>query len=136
MQKDKRILLFVYGTLKRGGYNSYLLKKAKFLGEGETLDKFAMYVNGSGSVPFVIKNEKVSTIKGELYEVDKKTLKEVDSLEGHPFFYKREKVQVRLKDSGEVVEAWMYFWRKAKFGILKEDGFFNVRGENLRECVG
>jgi len=131
MEKNKEVLLFVYGTLKKGGWNHYYLKDAEFMGEAETVEKYAMYV--SGMIPFVVKNEKISTIKGELYRVNKEILKKVDLLEGHPFGYKREKVKVRLRESGEEKEAWMYIWknyRAVNCGLLIKDGYFDVRGED------
>ena len=98
--------LFVYGTLKRGHCNHYLLEGCPFMGEAETKEKYALY---EADIPYVIKEKKISHIKGEVYEVPRHILKRIDRLEGHPFFYKREKARVVLED-GREVEAWMYFW--------------------------
>ncbi len=118
---EKGELLFVYGTLKRGFGNHYFLRHCEFLGEGETVEKYAMYICG---VPYVVSSEKVSTIKGELYRVGEKVLKEIDRLEGHPWGYKREKIKVCLED-GSIVFAWMYFGNgigRGRMGILRTDG--------------
>ncbi len=73
-------------------------------------------------IPYVIREEKVSPIFGELYEVDEKTLYEIDDLEGHPEEYKREKTRIIL-ENGEEIEAWMYFYPE-KLGILVKTGNF------------
>jgi gamma-glutamylcyclotransferase (GGCT)/AIG2-like uncharacterized protein YtfP len=117
-------LLFVYGTLKSGFWNHHYLEDSEYLGKAETKEKYAMYVGG---IPFVVKGQKVSTIKGEVYEVSKDVLKEIDRLEGHPFAYRREKVKVKLED-GKEVEAWMYFWRNNV-----EASTLNPEGEYISE---
>ncbi len=70
--------LFVYGTLKSDGALHSLLKTGKFLGEYVTKSKgYAMSSAGGNSFPFVYyTNAKTNPyrIKGELYEVDPKTL--------------------------------------------------------------
>lgn len=101
----ERELLFVYGTLKRGFGNHWYLEKAKFLGNAETVEKYALYEVG---IPYVVKEEKISTIKGEVYEVGRAELTAIDKLEGHPKYYRREKVRVRV-ENGDEVEAWFYF---------------------------
>lgn len=110
--------LFVYGTLKRGQANHRYLKGAEFIGEGESVEKFVMFDIG---VPVVTRDKKVASIKGELYRVSPEILKRCDKLEGHPRYYRREKVKVVVK--GEEFEAWMYLWiRPVRDGILVEDG--------------
>lgn len=101
--------LFVYGTLKRGHCNHYLLEGCEFLGNAETKEKYALYEAG---IPYLVKGKKVSHVKGEVYKVPEYVLKQIDRLEGHPFFYKREKAKVVLKD-GKEIDAWIYFFRKS-----------------------
>lgn len=97
-------LLMVYGTLRRGEYNNYLIKKQKCLGLVETEDKFKL-INHWG-LPVVDMTEGVSTIKGDLYEVDKETWKTLENLERYPDWYDRSRVKV-LKD-GVPHEAHIY----------------------------
>lgn len=76
--------LFVYGTLKKGGYNHHLLKDAKFLGEATIFGK----LYSMGSFPAMKEDgEQTSAVHGEVYEVDGFT--KLDRLEGHPHLYKR-----------------------------------------------
>ncbi len=109
--------IFVYGTLKKGKQFNYLLKKAKFLGNAETVEKFALYFD---QIPYMIKDEKISTIKGEVYEVTPEILKEVDIFEEHPTYYHREQIKVKL-DSGKIIDAWAYLFPTKK-GFLIEKG--------------
>lgn len=104
----KGIRVFVYGTLKEGHYNHILLSEGKgtrFLGR--------CYIEGSyrmvdmGSFPGVLQVTPDALdpcrIYGEVYRVDEETLYALDMLEGHPSFYRREKVETPWK------KAWMYF---------------------------
>jgi gamma-glutamylaminecyclotransferase len=93
--------VFVYGTLKRGFGNHHFLAGAKFLGTGTTKEKFAMY--SDGGIPFVVKNEEVCFIHGELYMMDKMCLRNLDRLEGHPRLYKREEIAISLFAGDKVV---------------------------------
>jgi gamma-glutamylcyclotransferase (GGCT)/AIG2-like uncharacterized protein YtfP len=121
LEKEKH-LLFVYGTLKRGFWNHSFLEGEEFVGEAETKEKYAMYVSG---IPFVVKGEQVSTIKGELYRVSSETLRLIDRLEGHPNWYRRELVPVYVWEGGRKreVQAYLYFSLKPE-GRLEESGVF------------
>lgn len=102
-------LVFVYGTLKKGFSNHRLLASSELLGVAQTVKKYAMYSTG---VPIVVKGEEVSRIHGELYRVDETTLVYLDSLEGHPDWYRREEVDVFVEDQEEGMRterAWIYF---------------------------
>lgn len=102
--------IFVYGTLKKGYGNHRLLTSSVFLGSGITVKKYLMTANG---IPFVSDepdNKNITNIVGELYQVDNQTMYQVDMLEGHPSFYKREKVEVEMLDNyNSRCMAWMYF---------------------------
>ncbi len=113
-------LVFVYGTLKKGFGNHYLLENSKFIGRAKTKEKYKMTANG---IPFVSKSKAVSHIIGEVYEVDDETLEKLDFLEDHPDWYKREKVKVVLED-GKELEAWLYFNEISEGEYLIPDGEF------------
>jgi gamma-glutamylaminecyclotransferase len=107
---DRKHIVFVYGTLKRGYGNNRLLSNATFLGEGETEGRFGLY-NGSG-FPFVSKNASVfSNIRGDVYAINDSELERLDRLEGHPNFYKREQAPVILQNAKSFhrIYAWVYF---------------------------
>ncbi len=93
--------IFVYGTLKKGFGNNYLLSGSKFLGERKTIESKWDMIN-LGWFPAVVYGK--NDIIGELYEVDELTLKNVDHLEGNGTFYTRELVSVsNISDP-----VWMY----------------------------
>lgn len=122
---SEKQIVFVYGTLKRGFGNHHLLNGSKFISQAITKEKYALYVSG---IPFVIEDEPVSHIAGEVYEVDDKTLARLDHLEGHPDWYRRKSVDVSVnKDEGtgdaRLIEAWIYFFPKRQ-GTLVESGIF------------
>ena len=122
-------LVFVYGTLKKGFSNHRLLASSELLGKARTVKKYAMYSTG---VPIVVKEEAVSAIFGELYRVDEVTLTYLDSLEGHPDWYRREEVEVLVEDKGggqHLEKAWIYF-------NLDKRGTLVPSGEHLKEWTG
>ena len=114
--------IFVYGTLKKGFSNHYLLEGSEWVGAAKTLEKYSLYASG---IPFVFKGEAVSHIYGELYRVDELTLKIIDRLEGHPEWYWREKDQFETKE-GRTVTAWLYFYPE-KRGKLVKSGRYEQR---------
>ncbi|WP_027359763.1 gamma-glutamylcyclotransferase family protein [Desulforegula conservatrix] len=120
-----RHMLFVYGTLKKGFGNHGLLANAEFKGNAITQEKYALYVAG---IPFVIKDESISHIHGELYVVNQATLAKLDRLEGHPDCYKRETIKVSLeeREAAEAIAAWIYFYPE-KRGLLIQSGIYEIR---------
>ncbi len=115
--------VFVYGTLKKGFGNHRLLSGAVFLGQAVTEEFYALYVSG---IPFVIRDKQVSSIHGEIYLVGQAMLKDLDNLEGHPGWYKREQISVCLQDgkcTNKYIHAWIYFFPKP-IGQLQADGIY------------
>lgn len=89
-------LLFVYGTLRRGGPNHERLARARFVGAATTAERYALFVDG---IPFLAASPAVHRVRGEVYAVDAETLAELDRLEGHPRWYERRPVAVVLDDA-------------------------------------
>ena len=101
-------VIAVYGTLKKGhgNYYSYLHRRSIFMGAGETVNKHPLIVNG---LPYLSPQKGIGHhVQVDVFRVDDTTFKEVDRLEGHPRWYKRESTDIRLKD-GKIVSAWVYF---------------------------
>lgn len=105
MTENRNELVFVYGTLKTGFYNNYLLDDADLIAYGETEQKYMMTESG---IPFVTKQAEISTIKGEVYSLSPIDLSNLDVLESHPTWYKREQVNV-VDEDGVVYLCWLYF---------------------------
>ena len=110
--------VFVYGTLQRGCSNHGLLVGSQFLGAAVTEDDFVMRTlvdaQGRRGIPFVGRDIPLGPVHGELFAVDDRTLVQLDQLEGcvpddpDASWYRREKVAVRIGDSGEVHQAFIY----------------------------
>jgi gamma-glutamylaminecyclotransferase len=112
----EKYLIFVYGTLKKGYSNHYFLDGAHFVDDAVTKDRYALYVSG---IPYLSKDEKISKIYGEVYEVDFDILKRVDMLEEHPGWYKREIAEVYLMSKNKFVESWIYFFPNPEGELIK-----------------
>lgn len=102
--------VFVYGTLKKGFYNHYLLGGAPLVDSGQYLLPFSM--KSVGAFPALDPEDHISRIYGEIYDVEEHVLTKLDYLEGHPDWYERIKFNFNDK------EAWVYVrspsWRTAE----------------------
>ena len=123
--------LFVYGTLLNGQRNNGRLEGGSFIGGGVTVKRYRMtagtYRDTFYSVPYVNSQKRTHHVKGELYIVDDHLLRWVDRFEGHPRFYRRERIEVR-SDDGRIVKAWIYFNNRA-------EGVHLVRGGDYARFV-
>lgn len=115
--------VFVYGTLKSHHSNSGYLAESKFLGDYFARD---MHLINTIGFPYAYEEEGLEAI-GELYEVDKATMRSLDRLEGYPDHYDRKEVTVQpfldilVKSKAE--KAWIYYLPKTSPYIkrLKEE---------------
>lgn len=88
--RNKRVLVGVYGSLRKGFGNSHILFGSKHVDTVKTKDKFLMF--DVGRFPMVFKPEEKgvgSPLLVEIYEVDGDTLATLDILEGVPNLYDR-----------------------------------------------
>lgn len=124
-------LIAVYGTLRKGYGNHSYLSGAKFIGSGQTFDKYRM--TGAG-IPFLLQGKNVegsNNVRVEVYSVDDWKLKSIDRLEGHPTWYKREKIGIRL-DNGIVIGAESYIINDVS---KHDDGKYYADFAEMREPV-
>ena len=96
IKRDKKTRVFVYGTLLMGESNSYLLKNAQFDGVAITKPEYVLV--DMKWYPAAVQGGKTS-IWGEVYLVNSYLLDAIDRLEGHPNFYRRQRV--RLADGSD-----------------------------------
>lgn len=96
----------VYGTLKKGYSNYYsYLTGSGYLGSGNTAEKYPLIVSG---LPYLINKAGVGhNVEVDVFKVCDETLDRLDLLEGHPKWYKRERIDIQLKN--RVVKCWVYF---------------------------
>ena len=88
MHSKENIYVACYGTLRPGFGNNRLLVDSEHIGTGKTIEKYTLRASG---IPFVSKDPLHSVVV-DVYKVDEPTLKNLDSLEGHPEWYKREQI--------------------------------------------
>jgi gamma-glutamylcyclotransferase (GGCT)/AIG2-like uncharacterized protein YtfP len=96
-------LVFIYGTLRRGGAGSMSMRfpKSKFIAEAKA--------NGSlydlGRYPGLVSDESNSLVVGEVYEVDDELLDELDEFEASSNYVRN---QVEVSFAGQKTNCWTY----------------------------
>ena len=107
-----RYHVFVYGTLLRGEANHALLRGAELL-SAEARVRGALYDTGEG-YPALVLDENDGTVAGEIYAVDRRTLRLLDELEdyfgpGDPRnLYERVETAAAAPDGGRRVLVYVF----------------------------
>lgn len=100
-------MVFVYGTLKG-------MHQGKFIDHGMTDELFHLW---DGAFPVVCpaqeNDDNAGVLLGELYAVSPEEMAGLDSYEGYPSLYGREKYQINLSKGGST-EAWIYTGNQIK----------------------
>jgi len=99
-------LVAVYGTLKKyeSNYYSYLYG-SQFVGSGLSKDKYPLIVKG---LPYLINQQGVGhNVEMDIFRVSDTVLANLDRLEGHPRWYKREQIPVTYNN--KTYKCWVYF---------------------------
>lgn len=73
-------LVFVYGTLRKGGIYHDLLKDAVLIKENYSLSGFRLY-DFQHWYPYMVKGDFKDTVIGEVYQIDEAMLQELHILE-------------------------------------------------------
>ena len=117
----KEIAVAVYGTLKFGNSNYYSYMKSEVhYGYGETKDKYPLLIEG---LPYMVNKKGVGHhVDVDVFMVDKHGLMKLDRLEGHPRWYKREIVPIRMYDN-TVIDCWVYFNDKSINGKVLHESY-------------
>jgi gamma-glutamylcyclotransferase (GGCT)/AIG2-like uncharacterized protein YtfP len=98
----KDLLVFVYGSLKRGNRLSMdRINGAEFVGKAMTT-KPIYNMTDLGAFPAVYPDLQGYIINGEVFKVTSEVLKTLDTIEGYPDFYTRTLISTSLG------MAWMY----------------------------
>jgi len=99
------VRIFLYGTLKRGGCRSHVMRGQQFVGDARTVAKYRMY--NTGSYPALVEDEDGIEVEGEVWEVDDECLRVLDAIEAVPDLYERRPVS--LTDARmDGVETYIY----------------------------
>lgn len=100
-----RVILFVYGTLKRGQRNHRLLADQLYRGDAASAPRYRIV--DLGAYPGLVENaEHGLSVTGELWEVSDCCLAELDDFEGVPDLFDRRVIDV--PDLIQPVQG--YFW--------------------------
>lgn len=113
MSDEKCEMVFVYGTLRRGGSNNFRMADSHFVAEGKVrgrLYRIDWY-------PGFVVDENAGPVVGEIFMVSVETMAALDEFEGSE--YRRVKVAVELVDQGDsfTAETWIWEW----LGETRED---------------
>lgn len=110
MESPKQIV-FVYGTLRRGGSNHFRLAGAEFVAAGTVTGR----IYRIDWYPGLVLDTAGSEIRGEVYAVDSEQLSALDAFEGlsageiEGSEYRRIQTSVMLQDS-QTITAWVWEW--------------------------
>ena len=116
MNPYELLLLFVYGTLKRGERNHPLLMDEKYLGDTGTSPNYLLV--DLGRYPGMVKKPHGGfSVQGELFEIPYKVILELDKIEDAPFLFNLE--PITLADGSK---AFSYLYKQSIEGerILSE----------------
>ena len=96
-------LVFVYGTLRRGGVRAMpeLFPGSEFVGRASVRGRLYDF----GEYPGLLLDGAGSPVAGEVYEVSEEVLRKLDDIEA-PAYYSRREVEVSL--GGGSVSCWVY----------------------------
>lgn len=136
--------VFVYGSLRKGMLNHQVLETigVLYIGEYKTTNNYFMVGLKSKAYPYVV-NEDINNnlvkgpIYGEVYAVSDEVLSHLDKLEGHPYSYTREIVNVNNEE--QILRAYIYIVKNQEMiNSIKENfgkRFVTVPGNNWKKYV-
>jgi gamma-glutamylcyclotransferase (GGCT)/AIG2-like uncharacterized protein YtfP len=105
-------LVFVYGTLKRGGVNHAWIEAQQFVAEARTVPAYRMY--DLGGYPGMVRSADGISIQGEIWNVDEAGLAQLDVLEDTAGGeYERVVVPLEGEQATQRVEGYIYLRRVA-----------------------
>ena len=104
MNPNDPLLLFVYGTLKRGKKNHHALVNAHFLNESCTSPDYLLV--DLGPYPGMVEKPLEGfSVQGELFEIPYKLIIELDKIEDAPFLFNLELITLA---NGSKAFAYLY----------------------------
>lgn len=101
----------MYGTLKNGFANSYLLERCTYIGDFRTSTRYPLVIGGKYNSPYLLDVPNTGNrVKGEVYAMDDATLADLDHLERVGVNYNRRVSKLcNCADRSVVVDAYVYF---------------------------
>jgi gamma-glutamylcyclotransferase (GGCT)/AIG2-like uncharacterized protein YtfP len=120
---SRQHVVFVYGTLKKGGKLHYKLGGSEYAGEA-ALPNYTLYQFHDVGVPIMVRSLD-DQVMGELYVVTNETLVMLDKAESEGKLYHRH--LVTLCDG---MKAWAYVWAHGVSGCEKIGETFLITGSD------
>lgn len=106
------VVLFVYGTLMRGGVRHRVLADQRFLGEALTRPHYALF--DLGAYPGLIHSATEGrAIRGELYAIAASLIPRLDRIEDAPSLFRLEPILIE----GYRSEVFAYFYQGSVEGL-------------------
>lgn len=94
---EKKYKVAVYGSLRKGLYNHYLMSHSDFIKTVSVEVPFKM-ISISDRFPALIPTKENNLVVFELYKIDDKTARNLDILEGYPDFYSKKYIKIEDED--------------------------------------
>lgn len=94
---ENKYKVAVYGSLRKGLYNHYLMSHSDFIKTVSVEVPFKM-ISMSDRFPALIPTKENNLVVFELYKVDDKTARNLDILEGYPDFYSKKYIKIEDED--------------------------------------
>lgn len=123
------MLVFVYGTLKRGFANHRVMEMAggKFVDIPGIIGPGNMDMISLGPFPALVDWSDDTLIYGEFYDV--RDIGPIDRLEGVPNFYHRREISAEIEGCG-AIKFWTYFLTRPN------DEYIDSRGIQIKKQGG
>jgi gamma-glutamylaminecyclotransferase len=119
-------LLFVYGTLMRGGCRHPVLAGQRFLGPARTEARYVLH--HLGEYPGLVHAQgEGHAVHGELYETERGLIPRLDEVEGSPSWFRLE--EIALAEPAGVALAYFYQGDPAGRPLCPEGRWSNPRDE-------
>lgn len=135
------IRVFVYGTLKRGQPNHYLMTDAKngiakFITEAKTCEKFPLVIATRYNIPFLLNQPGTGHhVNGEIYEVNESMFAVLDKLEDYPHWYDRQIYSMLGVDGTTKLDCWIYMLKIFPQNMLKLEFITNYESKGDKEYL-
>jgi gamma-glutamylcyclotransferase (GGCT)/AIG2-like uncharacterized protein YtfP len=94
---ENKYKVAVYGSLRKGLYNHYLMSHSDFIKTISVEVPFKM-ISMSDRFPALIPTKENNLVVFELYKIDDKTARNLDILEGYPDFYSKKYIKIEDED--------------------------------------
>ena len=101
MSRNEKTLVFVYGTLRKGASKHFRLGEAPFVKSAWILGRLYRV----DWYPGMVLDEEGVPVRGEVYEIERELLRELDIFEGNE--YERLKAKVHVQGGGDL-KVWLY----------------------------